>query len=67
MRNRRRVTKQITSNVSAPNAAVMVRMLNGGMSSSAIFITGQIVPQSKHCATSRSLARMSPASAAVGF
>jgi hypothetical protein len=50
------VSKQTTSKVSAPKPAVMVRMLKGGMSASAIFMIGQVTPQSKQRATSISLA-----------
>ncbi|MGA9321175.1 MAG: hypothetical protein WBW06_08990 [Xanthobacteraceae bacterium] len=49
-----------------PNAAVRVRILKGGISSSAIFIIGQVVPQSRHNATSKDLARKSPVPAATG-
>ena len=51
-----RVAIQTTSSVTAPAAAVSVRMLSGGISTSAIFITGQVTPQSRHSATSISLA-----------
>ena len=50
------VARQMASKVTAPAAAVSVRMLSGGISTNAIFIAGQVTPQSKQSATSISLA-----------
>ena len=58
MRKRRRLTAQMPSSVNAPNALLMVRMLKGGISCSAIFITGQLIPQSRHSTTSINFARI---------
>ena len=44
--------RQNTYSVSAPSAVVTERMLNGGISSSAIFISGHDTPQIRHRKTS---------------
>jgi len=65
MRKLRRLTAQTQNNVKAPNALLMVRMLRGGMSCSAIFITVQLMPQRRQSSTSINFARMSPRPAAA--
>ena len=47
-----------TRSVISGKALLMVRMLKGGISCSAIFITGQVTPQSRHSSTSINFARI---------
>src|SRR5579883_666004 len=54
-------TRQTANSVTAPKPAVNVRMVNGGIASRAIFITGQVMPQSRHRLTTSSRPWMSPA------
>ena len=67
MRKLRRLTRQATRSVNAPMPAVAVRMLNGGISFSAIFIAGQVMPQIRQSRTSISFARTSPTPIAAGL
>ena len=53
----------VASIVRAPMPAVEARMLNGGISLSAIFMTGQVKPQMRQRPTSINLACTSPAPA----
>jgi hypothetical protein len=45
MNNLRPLIPAIANNVAAPTAVVPMRMLNGGISISAIFMIGQVTPQ----------------------
>ena len=59
------MTRQIASIVSVPMPAVEARMLNGGISLSAILMTGQVTPQMRQTPTSINLACTSPAPTAA--
>ena len=54
------------SNATVARPDVPVRMLNGGISSSAIFIAGQLKPQAKLTATSMRRARRAASFAEAG-
>src|ERR1700739_2888893 len=65
MRRLRRLTAQIANSITPPTNTLMVRMVNGGTSLSAIRMIGQVAPQTTHKAASISRAPASPAAASA--
>ena len=65
MRKLRRITRQMMNIVSAEMPAVVARIESGGISLSAIFITGQVMPHTRQRTTSSSRARASSAPGAA--
>ena len=62
----RRCTSASVSNAAVARPDVPIRMLNGGISPSAIFIAGQLKPQAKLTATSMRRARPTASFAEAG-